>query len=139
MNKLINLSTKKSWLILSLVFIFLFFPAMTLAGEDEWEYEDVNPEWRSWGEEAGLPTRNLRDTASSIVQWLLGLLAFVAVVMIIIGGFWWMTAGGNDEKVGKAKNMIQAAVIGLVIILLAWAITIFVIEVVENAQTTPTP
>jgi len=48
----------------------------------------------------------------------------------------WMTAGGNDEKIEKAKKLISAAVIGLIIVLLAWAIVIFVIGVTNNATGT---
>lgn len=89
-------------------------------------YEDV-------GETIGLGSADLKSTVVNIVQWALGLLALVAVIMIIIGGFQWMTAGGNEEKVDKAKKLISAAVIGLIIVLLAWAIVIFVIGVTNNA------
>lgn len=45
-----------------------------------------------------------------------------------------MTAGGNEEKVEKAKKIITAAVIGLVIILVAWAIVIFALNVLQNTS-----
>ncbi|MFH0818518.1 MAG: pilin [Patescibacteria group bacterium] len=63
----------------------------------------------------------------SVINWILGLLALVAVIMILIGGFMWMTAGGNEEKVEKAKKLLIAAIIGLVIILAAWGISVYVI------------
>ena len=47
---------------------------------------------------------------------------------IVYGGFLWMTAHGNEEQVTKAKNLITAALIGLVIILSAYAISVFVIS-----------
>ncbi|USN53417.1 MAG: hypothetical protein H6760_04660 [Candidatus Nomurabacteria bacterium] len=87
------------------------------------------------GGSVGLGTADLKDTVINIIQWVLGILALVAVVMIIIGGFQWMTAGGNDEKVEKAKKIISAAVIGLIIILLAWAIVIFVANTTANVTT----
>jgi hypothetical protein len=62
------------------------------------------------------------------IQYLLAFLGVVAVVVILIGGFMWMTAGGNDEKVGKAKKILIQGMIGLVIILLAFAIATFVIQ-----------
>ena len=74
-----------------------------------------------------LGTADLEETVISIVQWALGFLGLVAVIMILIGGFQWMTAGGNEEKVASAKKIISAAVIGLIIVLLAWAIVIFVV------------
>ena len=68
----------------------------------------------------------LSEQITSIIQWVLGFLALVAVIMIIYGGFIWLTAAGNEERVGQAKKIISAAINGLVIILLAWAITWFV-------------
>ncbi|MFA5107528.1 MAG: hypothetical protein WC497_04350 [Patescibacteria group bacterium] len=68
----------------------------------------------------------LSEQITAIIQWVLGFLALVAVIMIIYGGFIWLTAAGNEERVGQAKKIISAAIIGLVIILLAWAITWFV-------------
>lgn len=68
-----------------------------------------------------------------IVNWALGLLALVAVILVLIGGFMWMTAAGNEEKVDKAKKILSAAIIGLVIILAAWGITIYAINVLGTA------
>ena len=65
----------------------------------------------------------------------MGLLGIVAVVIVLIGGFTWMTAGGNDEKVGEAKKWIFAGVIGLAIILSAYAIANFVIQNLVTATT----
>lgn len=68
------------------------------------------------------------DLVVNVINWILGILALVAVIMILIGGFKWMTAGGNEEKVEGAKKLLIAAVIGLVIILAAWGISIYAIE-----------
>jgi hypothetical protein len=62
------------------------------------------------------------------IQYILAFLGVVAVVIIIYAGFLWMTAAGNDEKVGKAKKTMISGIIGLVIILLAYAIAGFVIQ-----------
>lgn len=86
----------------------------------------------SIGEQTGLGDADLKQTVINILQLVLGLLSLIAVVMIIIGGFTWLTAGGNEEKVDKAKKIISAAVIGLIIVLLAWAIVIFVARTTSN-------
>lgn len=80
----------------------------------------------------GLATADLVQTVINIIQWILGLLGLVAVIMIIIGGFRWMTAGGNEEKVETAKKILTAAIIGLIIVLLAWAIVIFATGTLNN-------
>ncbi|OGE85542.1 MAG: hypothetical protein A3J48_00300 [Candidatus Doudnabacteria bacterium RIFCSPHIGHO2_02_FULL_46_11] len=46
----------------------------------------------------------------------------IALVFIVIGGYRYIMAGGNEESVGKAKQTIMNAVIGLIIVILAFAI-----------------
>ncbi|OGL64426.1 hypothetical protein A3B21_05045 [Candidatus Uhrbacteria bacterium RIFCSPLOWO2_01_FULL_47_24] len=88
-----------------------------------------------FGTATGLGTRDIRTTIASIINVALGLLGIVAVVIILAGGFTWMTAAGNEEKVDKAKKMIFAGIIGLAIILSAYAISRFVIESLVTATT----
>ncbi len=57
------------------------------------------------------------------------ILSFVGVlflILIIFAGISWMTAAGNDQKIEKAKSLIINAVIGLLIVLSAYAITNFI-------------
>jgi heme/copper-type cytochrome/quinol oxidase subunit 2 len=56
----------------------------------------------------------------------------LAVIVIIVAGYFYVTSSGNATTVEKAKNAILYAVIGLVIILLAFAITWFVIGRFNN-------
>lgn len=85
------------------------------------------------GKIGGLGSKDLQSTIGGLIRVFMGLLGTVAVVIILIGGFMWMTAGGNEEKVEKAKKMIGAGVIGLAIILAAYSITQFVITSLVNA------
>lgn len=86
----------------------------------------------SVGSQIGLGNADLKTTVLNIIRLLLGLMTLIAVVLIIYGGFTWLTAAGNEERVEKAKQIITAAVIGLIIILLAWAIVIFVARTTAN-------
>ncbi|MBI2592191.1 hypothetical protein HYW36_01820 [Candidatus Saccharibacteria bacterium] len=45
-----------------------------------------------------------------------------AVIMILIGGLSYITSAGNSESAKKAKAEIVAALIGIVVVALAWAI-----------------
>jgi hypothetical protein len=83
----------------------------------------------------GLGSRDLRATVGSIINVALSLLGVIVLVIIIYGGFLWMTAGGNDERVGEAKKWIFGGIIGLVIILCAYAIAQFVISNLVTATT----
>ena len=89
----------------------------------------------SIGSQVGLGNADLKKTVLNILQLVLGLLTFVAVIMVILGGFTWLTAAGNEEKVDRAKKIISAAVIGLIIVLLAWAVVIFVTRTTSNVTT----
>ncbi len=87
------------------------------------------------GSATGLGTQDVRQTIGRIINVALSLLGVVVLVIIVYGGFLWMTAGGNDEKVGEAKKWIFGGIIGLVIILSAYAIASFVISNLVNATT----
>lgn len=65
---------------------------------------------------------------ASVIQSVLSFLGVVFIVLMVYGGYLWMTAAGNDEQVEKAKDLITAAVVGVVIILAAYAISYFVIS-----------
>lgn len=75
----------------------------------------------------GLGNADLITTVTSIINVALGLLGIVAVVIILIAGFKWMTAGGNEETVAESKKRILQGVIGLAIIMSAYAIASYVI------------
>ncbi|MBI1961525.1 MAG: hypothetical protein HYS45_02385 [Parcubacteria group bacterium] len=70
--------------------------------------------------------QDLKGSIANVVNILLGFLGILAVIIILYAGFKWMTASGNEEQVGEARKMLLQAVIGLVIIMLAWVITNFV-------------
>ncbi len=56
-------------------------------------------------------------------------LAFIGIlffILMIYGGILWMTAQGNEQQTTKAKGLIIAAVIGLIIVLSAYAITAYI-------------
>ena len=83
----------------------------------------------------GLGTKDVRETAGSIVKAFMGLLGFVAVLLILYGGFKWMTSQGNEEAVSDAKKIIISGVIGLGIIMSAYAIATFVVNAIVNGTT----
>lgn len=69
-----------------------------------------------------------RQLILTIVNFFLGFLGLLSVIMIIYGGFMYVTAGGAPEGVDKAKKIIMYAVIGIIIILLSFAIVNTVLQ-----------
>lgn len=78
----------------------------------------------------------LYQTIGNILRILLQLLAIIFILLTIYAGFLWMTAGGNQDSIDKAKALLAQAVIGLVIILAAYSITLFVFENIGSATDT---
>lgn len=85
---------------------------------------------------SGLPAdtnvNDLRSLIAQIIRIVLGFLGILSVIIVLYAGFKWMTSGGNEETVGEAKKMLIAGLIGLVIILLSYAIANFVINQIVN-------
>lgn len=75
---------------------------------------------------------NLTVIIGRVIKAALSLLFVIMVLLIIYAGYLWMTAGGDPKQTEKAKDYIQNAIIGLIIIVLAYAITNFVIEKLEG-------
>jgi drug/metabolite transporter (DMT)-like permease len=54
-------------------------------------------------------------------------LAGIAVfIMLIIGGFQYLTAGGDPKKTQAAQQTLTYAIVGLVVIIAAWFILLFI-------------
>ena len=103
-------------------------PAMAVAecGEDD-------PLGLDCAASTGLTNQDPRLIVGKIINVSLSLLGTIAVVLIIYAGFLWMTAGGNDDQITKARGIIYASIIGLVIILSAYAISNFIIGNIYQA------
>ncbi len=76
---------------------------------------------------------DIRVTVVKIINTALGLLGIIAVGIVLYGGFLYMTSGGEEDKINKAKKILINGVIGLVIILSAFAITKFVLNKLSDA------
>lgn len=70
----------------------------------------------------------------SIFNWAYGMAALTAVIFIVVAGISYATANGDPAKIQKAHRTILFSVIGLIVVLLAAAITNFVFMTVVNAE-----
>ena len=67
-----------------------------------------------------------------VIKILLGVSGAIVMIFTFYGGFLYMTAGGNTEQIKEAKNWITNGIIGLIICVLAYAITTFVVDQISN-------
>lgn len=100
--------------------IFEFFAA-TISGQDLVGILDVST--------APLSIFNL---VTLIVTWLLYFAGVLAFIFLVVSGIMYITAGGNPEQSKKAQQGLINAIIGIIIITLAFAI----LRAVGNFATT---
>jgi hypothetical protein len=86
------------------------------------------------GTQAGIASSNvsLPEIVGRIINILLGFIGIVLLLIVLYAGFQWMTAGGDSKKVEEAKQRISNAVVGLIILVAAFAISNFVLGSLVN-------
>ena len=77
-----------------------------------------------------------RERVGQIIGIVLSFIGVIFLVLMIYAGILWMTAAGNDQQVNKAKNLLINAIIGLIIVFAAYAITAYVGDLLTNTSGT---
>ncbi len=65
---------------------------------------------------------SLSDLMIKIIKFFLTFAGIVGVLILVIGGYWYLSSGGNEETAEKGKKAIINAIIGLVVVILAYTI-----------------
>jgi len=74
------------------------------------------------------------QTGINISTLIVGLTGSVALLMFAYGGVMFIIAAGNQERVTKAKQILGAAGIGIVIIFTSWLLVNFIILTVTKGE-----
>lgn len=77
---------------------------------------------------------SLRQAIVTVINFALFFLGIVAVAFIIFAGFLYLTSRGDDGQVEKAKKTLLYAVLGIVIVILSFAIVNTVIQVGQGTR-----
>lgn len=93
------------------------FGASTAGGAADIKGLGVWATTSSWG---------LLTVVKNFINWMLGLLSLIALVVCLYGGFNMVTAAGDEAKYKKWFKILQQAAVGLAIIGLSWIIVSFV-------------
>ncbi len=116
----------------NLIIIFVVLTAMSVAVNFALAQSADSLLWggtqNEVGNVIGLGSEDPRVLAANIIRVALGFLGIIALVLTIYAGWLWMSAAGNMEKIEKAKKVLTGAIIGLLIILLSFGITTFVLN-----------
>ena len=64
-----------------------------------------------------------------VIQWVMGVVGALAVLMIVYGGLQYMFSGGDERQVKQAKGILTWSIVGLMICVFAWFIVWVVLRV----------
>lgn len=111
-------------IIISITFILLNYNVALAINLSDWSalFDDT-------AGEAGYETtqQDVESVIATIIQVALTFVGVIFLLLAIYGGYIWMNARGNEEQITKAKGTLRAAIIGLIIVIGAYAISYFVV------------
>jgi hypothetical protein len=82
---------------------------------------------------------SLSQTVGGYIKAILGMLGVIFFALSFYAGFLWLTASGDESKIEKAKKIITAATIGLIIIFMSYGITTLVLSSASGVNNPKTP
>ena len=72
--------------------------------------------------------KSLMSNVSMLINVFASVMGFLAVGMIIYGGFMLLTAQGDPAKIKRGKDVVTYSIIGVILVMLAYAIVNFVMN-----------
>lgn len=93
---------------------------------------DIQSNLKSFGDRSYGPDaqRDPQKVVATIINAGLGLLGTLLVIYMVYGGMMWMTSNGESSKVDKAKSILRQAIVGIIIVISAYAISSFIIDAI---------
>ncbi|OGH69358.1 MAG: hypothetical protein A2754_02365 [Candidatus Magasanikbacteria bacterium RIFCSPHIGHO2_01_FULL_47_8] len=76
----------------------------------------------------GSGSDNIYALINQAVTVFLSMLAILFFILTLYAGLRWMTARGNEEMATKAKETLEAAVLGLAVVVLSYALVRFIFQ-----------
>lgn len=134
-----SLHVSKFKKIIAAFYLFLLFlaPVVTSAQglgllKDKKAINDNTSAFQGGAGYADAGKNTLATTVARIITVFLGLLGTIFLILVLVSGWNWFTAQGDSKKIEVAKSRIINAVVGLIIVISAYAITVFVFREVDS-------
>lgn len=105
----------RKWILYTFLHMLNFFAVMA---QEDVSYAPVN---------LGFVIPKFNDVLTFVIRFFFIIAGLVALIFLLLGALSWITSGGNKESVDKAREKIQAALVGLILIFVVLA-TVAVIE-----------
>lgn len=119
-----------------LLIVILLLPAISSAQDSGTISDSASPLLKklntvgtSAGYDSGTSETTILEILGTGIRVGLSLLGVIFIILILLAGYNWMTAAGDQEKITKAQHTIRSAIIGLLIIVGAFAIWMFISRV----------
>ncbi len=106
-------------LIRSLTALFLLVPSYAAAASGSVRTPDKL---------RGTGFTNLSDAISKIFNISITVAGVIFVLLFLFGGIQYLAAAGNEENTNKAKKLLVDAVVGLVIVVVSWAVGTYILQ-----------
>jgi len=107
---------------LPVIFLFLIlFPLTNIFAAD----------LPSGGFDNPLKANDFTEIFVSIANWIAGIVATVAVLLIVIAGLQYIFSGGDVDKIEKANRTIKWSLIGLIVIIMSWSLLKTILELLN--------
>lgn len=127
------MDVRRRLIIFTILFLAVFLTAnfcLALNLKDAFKVSDKKDPLNAVAEQgAGFKTDvEFNDIVSTVITTVLSFMGMIFLILAIYAGYSWMMARGNEEMVERAKSTLTNALIGLVIVLAAYAISYFVLS-----------
>lgn len=123
------------FLILTAIFFVVLIPHVSLAQPNL--KKDISAQIDKAAEKGQFKTSDKpQEIIVEIIQAMLKLVGMIFVALTVYAGYLRFTSHGMEERVEKSTDVMTMAVIGLLIVLLSYAITLFVAKRIYQAATT---
>ena len=99
----------------------------------EWWYGQNTDYNAGVSDSKNLAWDKLLTTIRTAINWVLGILSFIALCLCLWGGFQMMTSGGDSKKYESGLNILKWAAIGLAVIAVSWLIVSLVFYVINGS------
>lgn len=120
----------KKRILISLSIIFLFFFALNSVHAVDLG-DAFSSNYKASADKMGFETGSVLTPEAIVAKLIFYALYFLGVIFLILtiyGGFLWMTSRGNEKQTDKAREVLTASIIGLIIIISAYAISWLIIK-----------
>jgi hypothetical protein len=77
--------------------------------------------------------KDIDDIVRTIYNTTITISGILFIILFLVGGIMYLTSGGSEENSGRARKLIIDAVIGLVIVLAAWAVSDWILSLLKGS------